>query len=212
MKDHEKRRAKIVGSIPKYYNKYIHLIVPSALVLAVLICSIYLMGHFSFLTAAITLFILFGFEWLVHKNILHKPQFGLKSIYMQHTLHHIIFTHDDMAIRSGRELNLVLMPAYAVVLVFVLLAPITGLLFWLFGISVALSMLFTSMVFFILYEWLHLSYHLPESHWLVQNRIIQYLKKKHQTHHNITLMTKYNFNVTVPVFDWIMSTNKKNED
>lgn len=209
MIDFESRRAKIVGTVPSYYNHYVHLIVPTLLVLAVLTCSVFLMGHFSFVTAAVTLFALFGFEWFVHKNVLHKPHFGLKSIYMQHTLHHIIFTNTDMSIRSGKELNLVLMPAYAVVLVFLILTPLVALLWWTMSVSVAMSMLFTAMLFFISYEWLHLAYHLPEGHWLIRSRLMKYLKKQHQTHHDIRLMTKWNFNVTVPVFDWILSTYKK---
>lgn len=209
MKDFENRRAKIVKEIPDSYNMYVHLAVPSLIVLAVLVCSILFMGHFSFVTAGITLFLLLGFEWMVHKYVLHHAQPGLKPIYKQHTLHHIIFTNTDMQIRSGRELNLVLMPAYAVVLVFLLLMPITWAVWVLVSSSVALSMLATAMVFFLFYEWMHLAYHLPDSHWLLRSKLMCYLKKQHQTHHDIRLMTKWNFNVTFPLFDWILSTNKK---
>lgn len=206
MRDYEARRAKIVSRIPGYYNKYLHLIIPSLIVLLVSVYSIMSVGSFSILTAAITLFTIFGLEWFIHKNILHKPQFGLKSIYQQHTLHHVIFNHDDMAIRDGKELNLVLMPVYAVLLLCVIVSPFVGLMLFLLGPSVAFSSLIMIMLFFLGYEWLHLIYHLPKEHWLSRNRVIQYLRRQHQIHHNYVNMLKYNFNVTVPVFDKIMGT------
>ena len=65
----------------------------------------------------------FGVEWRAHRSVLHKRQPGLGIIYDRHELqHHVVFTYDDLAMRSKRELWLILMPAYAVVLVFMMVA------------------------------------------------------------------------------------------
>jgi len=51
------------------------------------------------------------------------------------------------------------------------------------------------------YELSHLSYHLPETTWIGRRRVIRWLREHHARHHDPRLMQKWNFNVTIPVFD-----------
>ena len=56
------------------------------------------------------------------------------------------------------------------------------------------------------YEVLHLCYHAPKNSFIGRRKIIGVLRTHHARHHDPRLMQRYNFNVTVPIFDWIMGT------
>lgn len=203
-------RDDILATVPEAYSPAAHFLVPAAIGLGVLGGSIALLQGLrpvELLTIPITLFAGFGFEWRVHKSILHRRIPGLSTLYVRHELHHhVIYTYDDMTMRSRREWRLVLMPAYAIVLVFLMLVPLGYALWTLLSPNVALLHVATSMVFFLAYEWLHLAYHLPEDHPVGRMGWIRVLRELHRRHHDPRLMKRWNFNVTVPLFDWIHGT------
>ncbi len=164
---HEEHRQKIVAEIPDWYRPSVHLAIPTVLGIGVAVaaaCCLRGVTWVDALALPITIFIAFGFEWRAHKDILHKRKPGLSLIYERHELkHHVIYTDRDMAMRSGRELWLILMPAYAIVLVFLMVAPLAAVVAWLTSFNAAMFVLISSMAFFLSYEWLHMSYHLPET-------------------------------------------------
>lgn len=206
----EDRRRKIVDTIPSWYRPLPHAIVPSVLGITIITFCLYLMFNvqwISFLAIPITLFFLFGFEWLVHKYVLHAKQPLLGQIYQLHELsHHVIYTHEKMAMSDQKELYFIMMPPYAILLVFFLIAPLAFGLGVIFSLNVACLILITAMLFFLIYEWLHFSYHQPPNSFLGRNRIVRKLRRLHRRHHNPRLMKRWNFNVTIPVFDWILGT------
>jgi hypothetical protein len=179
--------------------------------LAVLSCAlsqIHGLRAIELVAVPLTLFLGFGFEWRVHKCVLHRRTPGLSILYDRHEpQHHVVFTYDDMAMRSPRELWLVLMPAYAVVLVALFNAPLTYLLATLLSPNVGFLYLTTAMVFFLSYEWLHFAYHLPPTTFIGRRPLIARLREHHRRHHDPRLMKQWNFNVNIPVFDWIYRTN-----
>ena len=64
-----------------------------------------------------------------------------------------------------------------------------------------------SVVLYVLsYEWLHLAYHLPQDRWLARTALVRTLRRHHQLHHAPHLMHRWNFNVTVPLWDWVRGT------
>jgi hypothetical protein len=206
----ENARERIVAKIPAGYSPGAHFLIPGALGMGVLAASAWLVEGVQpveWLTIPVTLFLGLGFEWRIHKSMLHErlPLFG--TLYVRHELHHhVIYTHDDMTMRSSREWRLVLMPAYAIVLVFVMMIPIVAALWRLLSPNVALIHLATSMVFFLAYEWMHLAYHLPPEHPIGRLGLVRRLRELHRRHHDPRRMKRWNFNVTVPVFDWIHGT------
>lgn len=206
----EARRAAMVAKIPTWYDPTVHLAIPTLLGLAVMIgASLLIHGlrWYELFALPVTIFFGFLFEWRAHKFILHKRRPLLGTLYVRHELiHHVVFTYDTMAMQSPRELWLILMPAYAIVAVFVMLLPLVFGLYWIFNLNVTLLFLIASMVFFLTYEWLHMAYHLPETTWLGGRKIIARLREVHRRHHDPRLMKRWNFNVTVPVFDWILGT------
>lgn len=208
--DFEDRRQNIVKSIPSNYNPYIHASIPSligGIIIALAVWQISSPSLLSLTTIPITIFALFGFEWLVHKHVLHQKRRFLEVIYNRHELaHHVIYTDRDMAMRNLQELFLILMPPYAIILVFLFLIPLALVLGLLLSGNVAWMMLATCMVFFLTYEWLHFAYHLPSESKVGRWSVIRKLRAHHQEHHDPLLMKQWNFNVTVPVFDWILKT------
>ena len=206
----ERRRAAIVATIPGWYNPAIHLAIPTVFGLVLGIGAalrIHELRWFELLVIPITLFASFGFEWRAHKYILHKRQPLLNLLYERHELmHHVIFTYDRMAMRDRRELWLILMPAYAIVLVFAMVLPLALLLARFLGENIALLMIITSMAFFLSYEWLHMAYHMPEDSRIGRMSVIRRLREQHRRHHEPRLMKRWNFNVTFPVFDGILGT------
>lgn len=208
---YERHRQEVVALIPAWYSPVLHLLTPAAIGLSTLIfavCHLHALRPVELLAAPATLLIAFGFEWRVHKWVLHHRTPGLGLLYDRHELqHHIVFTWDNMEMRSRRELWLVLMPAYAVVLVALVNAPLTYALAALFSPNVGFLYLTVSMAFFLSYEWLHLAYHLPATSLIGRHALITRLREHHQRHHEPRLMKQWNFNVTIPVFDWLLRTN-----
>lgn len=207
------RRASIVATIPKGYSPTLHVLIPALLGGLTFAAALYRLRletirPIDWLTVPVTLLGSFGFEWRAHKDILHRRLPLLGMIYDRHELcHHVIFTYDDMAMRNRREAWLILMPPYAVVLVFfALVLPIAIGVEATLGTSPAMLLVATSMLFFLSYEWLHLAYHLPPEHPISKLSIIARLREHHRRHHEPRLMKRYNFNVTVPLFDWLHRT------
>jgi len=208
--ERESRRAEIVGNVPDWYRPWLHLAIPSVLgsvVAGVALSQVRGLSALELLAVPLTLLVSFAFEWRVHKHVLHRKAPLLGLIYRRHELmHHVIYTDEDMAMRSPRELWLILMPAYAIVLVFVMVAPFAAVLALLAGSNVAMLMLATSMGFFLTYEWLHMAYHQPPESFIGRLRAVRVLREQHRRHHDPRLMKRWNFNVTVPVFDILLGT------
>ncbi len=208
--DREELRAKKVARIPPTYSPLQHLLIPGTIGLAgmaAMVALIHDLRAMQLLAIPLTLIGGFGLEWRVHKDLLHKRHPRVPILYERHErLHHVVFTHDDMGLRSRREWALVLLPTFAIVPLLGMLLPIGLLLSLVMPRNCALLVVATSLGFFLLYEWLHLAYHLPTGSWVGRNPLLALLRSFHQRHHDPRLMKRWNFNVTVPLFDWLHRT------
>jgi hypothetical protein len=208
--NHERQRAAIVGVIPPRYSPVVHFLFPAVLGLAAMVGALVRLHSarpVELLTLPITLILAFGFEWRVHQVVLHRRMPLVGTLYERHELqHHVVYVYDDLQMRSAREAWLIMMPPYAVVLVFLLDLPLALAAGALLGANVGCLFLATSMLFFLSYEWLHLAYHLPEESAIGRARIIARLREHHRRHHDPRLMKRWNFNVTLPLFDWVHRT------
>lgn len=203
-------RAGVLARAPRWYNPWVHLAVPSTFGIAVIVACASLLRNFSLwdlLTIPIVWVLANANEWRIHRDILHKRFVIAPMLYDRHTPeHHMIYVTDDMAMRSRREFRLVLIPAYGLFLIFITLLPLTALIWWAGWRNVALLFLATSIGYVVSYEWLHLSYHLPRESRIGNTRMIRALRRHHAIHHDPRLMQRYNFNVTIPLWDWVMRT------
>lgn len=161
-------------------------------------------------------------EWRIHKTLLHHRTPGFTILYDRHTpQHHVLYLTDDMAIRSWKEFKLVLLPPYAIVLLALGLSPAIAAIYygwpkplWNEVDQHNLAAIFTlvTMGFIVSYEWLHLSYHLPDEHFISRLSAIKVLKRCHAVHHHPVRMNKWNFNVTVPLWDLVRGTYLRDEN
>ncbi|HET8644232.1 MAG TPA: sterol desaturase family protein [Vicinamibacteria bacterium] len=147
-----------------------------------------------------------AFEWWVHRGPLHHP-WPPRLAYNRHTLtHHAAFSHEDMAVRSWRELRIVLFPLFALPLLELLILPVVALVAWTLGRNAAVLFVLSATFYYLMYEVLHLAYHLPSAHPVAPLGLVQWLRRHHQAHHDPQRMTDGNFNVSIPLFDWLLGT------
>jgi Fatty acid hydroxylase superfamily len=150
-------------------------------------------------------------EYFGHRGPMHRPARGLRLVYRRHTQeHHHFFTHDAMAFESRRDFKMVLFPP--VLLLFFLgglATPIGALFFLLVSPNAGWLFVATAMGYFLTYEWLHFGYHLPEDHPLARSRLMRALRRHHTAHHDLRRMGHHNFNISFPLFDWVMGTTYK---
>lgn len=146
-------------------------------------------------------------EWIAHKELLHKRRRFWEILYDQHTpIHHRVYREDSMAVESRREWIFVLMPTRGVVGIAILGIPMALAVLQVFGADVCWTVLATIALYATSYEVLHLCYHLSEDHPIAGMRLVKKLKRHHARHHNLKLMQNWNFNVTLPLWDWILGT------
>jgi hypothetical protein len=152
-------------------------------------------------------------EWTVHRYPMHRPMFP-RFMYKNHALlHHIAFTDRNMPVIEPRELGLVMMPWYTMIGLFVVASPVMLLAAALRGPGLAGVFLLGAVLYFASYETLHALYHLPNA---TLNRIglgrlgmFRRMQAHHTHHHILRRMAFVNFNVTVPLMDWVFGTKER---
>jgi hypothetical protein len=152
------------------------------------------------------------FEYFGHRFPMHHRYNALKAVFKRHTLqHHHFFTNTRMNCDSATDFKIILFPP--VLLVFFSLffvAPAAFAIYFFFSLNAAMFYVATTLVYYLNYEWLHLAYHLPETHFIYTIPGLKFLRRLHFQHHDIKEMDKYNFNITYPVFDLLFGTLKSN--
>jgi hypothetical protein len=203
-------RAAAVGRIPWWYSPWGHLAFPSLVGLGMIAAAVAQLDRPSgleLLTVPVVLVLVNLNEWHVHRNVLHRRTWPLEELFWRHTPeHHVIFVRRDMAMRETREFRLVLIPFYGILAIFVTTLPITAVLWLTVSHDVALLWVATTMGYVVAYEWLHLAYHLPSDSRIGRSAVIRRLRHHHAVHHTPELMQLWNFNVTVPLADWVLGT------
>jgi hypothetical protein len=154
-------------------------------------------------------------EYFGHRGPMHHRRRGLAVLFERHSQqHHRFFTHDAMEAESPRDFQMVLFPP--VMLVFFLggVAPLGALIGALATPNIGYLFVLTGFSYFLLYEWMHWSYHQPATSLVGGSRLIARLRRHHLAHHDLTQMTSVNFNITFPIGDALfgtMSSHSKTE-
>jgi hypothetical protein len=202
-------REALVAAIPATYRWRLHLFGLCAEVLVFMAVPAALLREvrpWEWLLVPAGLVFANGVEWLIHRGPLHHPT-RARLLYNRHTLtHHAVFHHDSMAMRSWQELRVVLFPLFALPLLELVVVP-PFLLLWALGLRNAACLFsITATFYYLLYEVLHLAYHLPDGHPVGALGVVRRLRRHHQRHHDPRRMTAGNFNVSIPLFDWILGS------
>lgn len=209
----ERVRAEVVSAIPWWYVPWGHLAGTTGIGLAVLAISITRLtgaGSPAFsdwlVVPAVLVFANF-FEWAVHKHVLHKRRWPMQAVYDQHTpMHHMVYVENDMALRSSKEFRLVLIPAAGVLGIVISTTPLAIAIGVLWSWPAGWLCLVTASLYMVGYELLHLAYHAPAQSFVGRQRVLHMLRAHHARHHDPRLMQKWNFNVTIPLADWVLRT------
>ncbi len=203
-------RAAQLAAMPRWYSPFAHLagtLSVGVIAVALALTMVHHVHWYEFLVCPIAFLFANFFEWWAHKNILHRPQPFLRDLYEKHTpLHHHIYRWGDMAIRDRRELRFVLVPASGVLGIVLSASPVAFALGLLFTSNVGWIALMTMALYVIMYEMTHLTYHLPETHILHRLPFVDKLAEHHARHHDLTFMGRWNFNVTIPLADFVLGT------
>jgi hypothetical protein len=152
-------------------------------------------------------------EWAVHRYPMHHPMTP-RVMYKNHAMmHHIAFTERNMPVTAARELGLVMMPWYTMIGLFVVASPVMLLAAALRGPGLAGVFLLGAVVYFLCYETLHALYHLPDAtlarSGLGRLPLFRAMRAHHTHHHVLRRMSAANFNVTVPLWDWVFGTRER---
>lgn len=208
-------RERVVAAIPDSYKPWLHVLATTSVGAAAVAFGAWRLtnvGAAELLTVPIMFVVSNGVEWRAHRNILHRPLWPLKDLYQRHTPeHHRVFRHHDMAVRSWKELKLVLIPASGVAAIIAAAVPAAALAGAVFGSNVGMLVFITSGAYVATYELSHLVYHLPEESFFGRLPFVKVFREHHARHHEPRLMQKWNFNVTVPLWDALMGTIASDE-
>jgi hypothetical protein len=147
-------------------------------------------------------------EYSGHRRFMHRPRRLVRAVYQRHTIeHHHFFTHEAMPCESTRDYKMVLFPPLLLVFFFGLFAlPVGALLSLLATPNVARLFVATAIGYFLHYEWLHFVYHLDPTSAVARLPMVGALRRNHERHHELALMGRYNFNLTLPIFDVLLGT------
>jgi hypothetical protein len=207
----ERFRAEFVG---KNYSGIVHLFFVNLWCLVVIAVCAFNIHHPSlkqWLIIPFTFLYTNFFEYLGHRYPMHHRYNALKAVFKRHTMqHHHFFTDENMNCDTAQDFKIILFPP--VLLIFFSVAfviPVSVFIYYFFSLNSALFFVITTLAYYLNYEWLHLAYHLPETHFVYKIPGLKTLRRLHHQHHRITEMDKYNFNITYPVFDLIFGTLKK---
>lgn len=155
------------------------------------------------------------FEWTVHRFPMHRALVP-RIMYRNHAqIHHTAFTDEAMAIEAPRELWLIMMPWYTIVMLLVAASPAAVVLAIVGGLPLAGIFYVGALSYFLFYEALHAAYHLPtatlERLGLGEGSLFARLRAHHAHHHALRRMAHVNFNVTIPLADTVLGTRERAE-
>jgi hypothetical protein len=206
----EDYRTNVIG---RSYNGRLHLVTTLTLtgfVVVYMLATLENVKTLEWLTLPLAFTVANFVEYVAHRFPMHRPLPGLKLLYKRHTLsHHHFYTHEAMEAESARDFHMILFPPAVLVFFLILLdAPMALATYALFGANVMRLFVVMTVGYFMSYELLHTIYHLSPQHWAARLPLMQRLRRLHQSHHDLALMGRYNYNITFPMFDWVFGTHK----
>lgn len=153
-------------------------------------------------------------EYLGHKGPMHHRTRFLGLIFERHTIeHHSFFTDEDTTFDTTQDFKAVLFPP--IMLLFFngcFALPVGALLYFLVSPNVSFLFVMTAILYFLNYELLHFAYHMEPQSWVGRLPFMDRLRRHHTIHHNKRLMTRYNFNITYPICDYLFGTAFRKDD
>ncbi len=151
-------------------------------------------------------------EYVAHKSLGHKKRRFAGLFYSRHSGdHHTFFTHQDYTINNLRDLRVVLFPAFLLVAVTLLIAaPLALATDYLLGRDAGWAMAGGVLLAYLFYEFIHLCDHLPDDNPVTRWPLVKQMRAHHRHHHHPNGKNS-NFNVTLPLSDWLLGSKANSQ-
>ena len=203
--------------ISQHYSGPLHLATTISVSLLIALLSAMMLEEISpleWLTMPLTFLYANLCEYLGHRGPMHNKTRFLGLIFRRHAIeHHSFFTDEAATYDTTQDFKAVLFPL--IMLLFFngcFALPIGALLYLLISPNVAFLFVLTAILYFLNYELLHFAYHMDPQTWIGRLPCMDRLRRHHIRHHDRRLMTRYNFNITYPICDYLFGTVYKDSD
>lgn len=145
-------------------------------------------------------------EYLLHRYPMHHRTKGFEVVYEHVTIHHNFYADKFFYFEIPIDYYAAILPAYILVGLSAVIFAVAGIVYLASDLSNALFFALVAYGYYLTYEVLHFSFHASETSWVKKLPFMKQLARQHILHHQTHLMTHCNFNITVPIFDWIFQT------
>lgn len=210
-----KFRNKYRQSIGKNYSGWAHMLTVLLVGLSVIFYAfskLDAVSRFEWLIFPAVILLVNFAEYYTHRWLGHrKTRYG-KLFYSRHTGdHHSFFLAYAMEYKTVRDWRVVLFPVYLIFAFIVgLILPGGYILSQLVSMNAAYLFAAAGISGYLLYETMHFSYHIPRGSWAEKMFLVlpgwKALRHLHVLHHKRNKMAKINFNITLPIFDYLLGT------
>lgn len=150
-----------------------------------------------------------GLEYVLHRFPMHRKTKGFEVVYEHVTIHHNFYADRDFYFEEPRDYYAAILPYYIFIGLTLVIAAVSGVIYLGFGLSNGLFFALVAYCYYLLYELLHFSYHMPENSVVKKIPFLKGLSRQHILHHQTKLMAHHNFNITFPIYDWLFNTSYK---
>lgn len=202
-------RARYRAGISRWYSAWLHggfVLACGLVALAWLLGPVHAVRAGEWLAIPLGLLVFNWGEYTVHRRYGHHKHRVGALFYRRHTGdHHSFFVDTLMPYMQARDWRVIFFPAWLILLFCAGLA----LLYWAlapFSINFAALLCATLLGGYLSYEIFHACEHLPAAHPLARLPWIRHMRRLHQLHHRRDLMQSHNFNLVVPLMDWLHGT------
>lgn len=209
--DYQAFRTRYRANISRWYSGWLHLLMVAFTGITVITYSLLqtqTISGIEWLVIPLTLLLVNFAEYVAHRWLGHRKTRLGRLFYSRHTGdHHSFFVETAMPFESTRDWRVVLFPAWLIYVFLIgLMLPGGWILLQLWSANAAWLFVAAGIAGYLFYEVMHFSYHLPASSFVERTPVWWRLQRLHQLHHERERMTDSNFNITIPVFDWLLGT------
>jgi hypothetical protein len=196
----------------RYPNGNYYVIFYVVTLISIIVYLLYLLdihNPIAFLSVLIYFLFCNFFEYLFHRFPMHRKMPGMSRVYHHVTIHHNFYANELYYYETSRDYYAVIIPYYVWIHIIISTSILALIIYWSVGFNQAIIFLITVTSYYLMYELLHFSYHAPKDAWIKKIPFVKYLSNFHLIHHKTEIMSKYNFNITFPIFDKLLGTTYK---
>jgi sterol desaturase/sphingolipid hydroxylase (fatty acid hydroxylase superfamily) len=204
-------RTHMVNNLPAgnyYLTTYV---ISLTIIIACLVDFLEVKSFFELLSVPFYFLFCNFFEYLFHRFPMHQKVKFMKAVYHHVTIHHNFYANDLYYYENPNDYYAVLIPYYVWIHVVISSCVLGLIVYAIFGYNQAILFLVTVSSYYLIYEFLHFSYHARADSWIKKIPLVKSLSRFHLVHHSTDKMAKFNFNITFPIFDTIFGTLYRGE-